>query len=228
MKRCMGCMEMYIDDVSVCPYCGYEENTNPEEAFHLMPGSIIGKRYVVGKVLGFGGFGVTYIGFDSLLEKKVAIKEYLPSEFATRVPSQTKVSIYAGEKTEQFGQGMARFVEEARKLAKFNETSEIVNVYDCILENETAYIIMELLEGESLKSYLERNKKLSVEEAEKIILPVFKSLHSVHEEGLIHRDIAPDNIFLTTDGRVKLLDFGAARYASATHSRHYMQLELLF
>lgn len=142
----------------------------------------------------------------------------MPSEFATRISSQTKLTIYAGEKTEQFGQGMTRFVEEARKLAKFKE-SEIVNVYDCIMENETAYIIMELLEGESLKSYLEEKGKLSVEEAEKIVLPIMKSLQKVHEAGLIHRDIAPDNIFLTTDGRVKLLDFGAARYASATHSR---------
>ena len=219
MKRCMGCMELYKDDVYMCPHCGYEENTLPEEAFHLVPGTIIGKRYMVGKVLGFGGFGVTYIGYDELTDKKVAIKEYLPSEFATRMPSQTKVTIYSGEKTEQFGLGMSKFVEEAKKLAKFSETSEIVNVYDCISENDTAYIIMELLEGESLKQYLERKKKLSVEEAEQIILPIFRSLHSVHEIGLIHRDIAPDNIFMTKDGRVKLLDFGAARYASATHSR---------
>jgi len=219
MKRCMGCMELYKEDVYMCPHCGYEENTLPEEAFHLVPGTIIGKRYMVGKVLGFGGFGVTYIGYDELTDKKVAIKEYLPSEFATRMPTQTKVTIYSGEKTEQFGLGMSKFVEEAKKLAKFSETSEIVNVYDCISENDTAYIIMELLEGESLKQYLERKKKVSVEEAERIILPIFRSLHSVHEIGLIHRDIAPDNIFMTKDGRVKLLDFGAARYASATHSR---------
>ena len=219
MKRCMGCMEQYSDEIRMCPHCGYEEGTPPEESFHLAPGTILGSRYTIGRVLGFGGFGITYIGFDSLLEKKVAVKEYLPSEFATRMLAQTKVSVYAGEKTEQFGLGMDRFVEEARKLAKFNDTSGIVNVYDCILENDTAYIIMELLEGESLRSYLERTGKLSVEEAEKILLPVLKSLRKVHETGLLHRDIAPDNIFLTTDGRVKLLDFGAARYASATHSR---------
>ena len=174
MKRCMGCMELYKDDVYMCPHCGYEENTLPEEAFHLVPGTMIGKRYTVGKVLGFGGFGVTYIGYDELTDKKVAIKEYLPSEFATRMPSQTKVTIYSGEKTEQFGLGMSKFVEEAKKLAKLSETSEIVNVYDCISENDTAYIIMELLEGESLKQYLDRKKKVSVEEAERIILPIFR------------------------------------------------------
>lgn len=219
MKRCMGCMETYKEDVFICPYCGYEENSMPEESFHLVPGSILGKRYQIGKVLGFGGFGVTYIGLDMLLEKKVAIKEYLPSEFATRMPAQTNVSVYSGEKTEQFEAGMDKFVEEARKLAKFNETEGIVNVYDCITENNTAYIIMEYLEGESLKKRLDREKKLSLEEVERIIIPILNSLQSVHEVGLIHRDIAPDNIFLTVDGRVKLLDFGAARYASATHSR---------
>ncbi len=219
MKRCMGCMEEYKDDVFICPYCGYEENSLPEESFHLTPGTMLGKRYQIGKVLGFGGFGVTYIGFDTLLEKKVAIKEYLPSEFATRMPSQTNVSVYSGEKTEQFETGMDKFVDEAKRLAKFSETEGIVNVYDCISDNNTAYIIMEFLEGESLKKRLEREKKLSLEEVERIVMPILTSLQSVHEVGLIHRDIAPDNIFLTTDGRVKLLDFGAARYASATHSR---------
>ncbi len=219
MKLCMGCMEMYEDKFDICPCCGYEENSLPEEAFHLTPGTVIGERYIVGKVLGFGGFGVTYIGFDRELEKKVAIKEYLPSEFATRTLHQTKVTVYGGDKTEQFGLGMAKFVDEARKLAKFNEDTEIVNVYDTFTENDTAYIIMEYLEGESLKQLLERKGKLSLEEAEKIIIPIYRSLKNIHEAGIVHRDIAPDNIFITKEGRVKLLDFGAARYASATHSR---------
>ncbi len=219
MKLCMGCMELYEEQFDICPCCGYEENTLPDEAFHLIPGTVIADRYIVGKVLGFGGFGVTYIGFDKELEKKVAIKEYLPGEFATRTLHQTRVTVYGGDKTEQFGLGMSKFVEEARKLAKFNEDTEIVNVYDTFMENDTAYIIMEYLEGESLKQRLEREGKLSLADAEQIILPIFRSLKSVHEEGIIHRDIAPDNIFITKDGRVKLLDFGAARYASATHSR---------
>lgn len=219
MKLCMGCMELYEDNFDICPNCGYEENSLPEETFHLTPGTVIGERYTVGRVLGFGGFGVTYIGFDNVLEKKVAVKEYLPSEFATRTLHQTQVTIYGGEKKEQFALGLEKFVEEARKLAKFSEDTEIVNVYDTFLENDTAYIIMEYLEGESLKDLLERKGKLSLEETENIILPIFESLGPVHNAGIIHRDIAPDNIFIKKDGSVKLLDFGAARYASATHSR---------
>lgn len=219
MKRCMGCMEVYEDHLYACPYCAYQAGSLPQEAFHLTPGTRIASRYVVGRALGFGGFGVTYIGWDELLEKKIAIKEYLPSEFATRIPSQTRISVYSGDKAEQFNQGMRRFVEEAQKLAKFKNDSEVVNVYDCVTENDTAYIIMELLEGESLKTYLDREGKMPVEEAEKILLSILRSLTFIHAENIIHRDIAPDNIFLTRDGRVKLLDFGAARYASATHSR---------
>lgn len=219
MKRCMGCMEAYENHLSVCPYCAYQAGSQPQEAFHLTPGTRIASRYIVGRALGFGGFGVTYIGWDELLEKKIAIKEYLPSEFATRLPSQTHISVYSGDKAEQFNQGMRRFVEEAQKLAKFKNDSEVVNVYDCVIENDTAYIVMELLEGESLKNYLDREGKMPVEQAEQILLAILHSLTLIHSENIIHRDIAPDNIFLTKDGRVKLLDFGAARYASATHSR---------
>lgn len=219
MKRCMGCMDIYEDHLSSCPYCAYQADSQPQESFHLEPGTKIADRYIVGKVLGFGGFGITYIGWDEVLETKVAIKEYLPSEFATRIPSQTRISVYSGDKTIQFGQGMQRFVEEAQKLAKFGADSEIVSVYNCITENDTAYIIMELLEGESLKSYLDREGKMPVEKAEQILLSILRSLTFIHAENIIHRDIAPDNIFLTKDGRIKLLDFGAARYASTSHSR---------
>lgn len=219
MKRCMGCMQSYEDDYEICPHCGYIENTPPEEALHMEPGCILHNRYIIGKVLGFGGFGVTYIGWDGKLDQKVAIKEYLPSEFSTRMPGQLGITVFNGDKGEQFKAGLDKFVDEAKRLAKFHDCDGIVKVYDCFVENGTAYIIMEYLEGETLATLLEREKKIEPKKAIEMMLPVMESLNTVHGEGLLHRDIAPDNIFITKDGNVKLIDFGASRFATTSHSR---------
>ena len=116
-RRCMGCMEVYDDKFEVCPHCGYIYGTPPREAYHIPPGSVLKKRYIVGRVLGFGGFGVTYIGYDAVLNSKVAIKEYLPSEFSTRMPNQQMVTIYSGDSEEQFQAGLKKTLEEAKRLA---------------------------------------------------------------------------------------------------------------
>lgn len=218
-RKCMGCMEDFPDTEHVCPFCGYEVGTPAKELYHLAPESILHDRYIIGKVLGFGGFGVTYIGWDSVLEKKVAIKEYLPGEFATRIPGKTTVSVYDGERREQFEAGLKSFVEEAQRLAKFNSVDGIVSVYDSFIENDTAYIVMEYLDGVTLKEILKEKKVIPYEEAIGYCLPVLYALEEVHKAGIIHRDIAPDNIFITKDGRVKLLDFGASRYATTLHSK---------
>ena len=219
MKLCLGCMEEYDDNLQFCPNCGYAENTEPENAMHMAPGSIILDRYIVGKVIGYGGFGVTYIGWDALLETKIAIKEYLPSEFSTRMVGQTDVTVFSGDKKEQFTDGMKKFVEEAKRLAKFHSVPGIVKIFDSFECNNTAYIIMELLEGETLADRLKRDKTISESETIEMMIPLIQSLSSIHEEGIIHRDIAPDNIFITKSGEVKLIDFGAARYATTSHSR---------
>lgn len=218
-QRCLGCMEMFGDEFTVCPYCGYIVGTEAEEAVHMDPGSLLYDRYIVGKVLGYGGFGVTYVGWDGKLEQKVAIKEYLPSEFSTRMPGQSQVTIFNGDKGSQFRDGMKKFVEEAKNLAKFQNESGIVKIFDSFEENDTAYIIMEYLDGETLSDYLRREKNMSEDDVVEMLTPVMESLQVVHEAGLIHRDIAPDNIFITKDGEVKLIDFGASRYATTSHSR---------
>lgn len=218
-KRCMGCMEMYGDEFEICPHCGYIEGTPVEVALHMEPKTLLYNRYIVGKVLGFGGFGVTYIGWDGKLEQKVAIKEYLPSEFSTRMPGQSQVTVFNGEKNEQFYDGMNKFVEEAKRLAKFQNESGIVKVFDSFTENDTAYIIMEYLDGETLTERLKREKTIPEDEAIEMFMPIMASLENVHAEGILHRDIAPDNIFLTSAGEVKLIDFGASRYATTSHSR---------
>ena len=217
--RCYGCMNEYQTDSWICPNCGYDQRTLPENALHMRPGSLLSNRYLIGKVLGFGGFGVTYLAWDHVLQQRVAIKEYLPSEFATRAAGKTEVTVFSANKAQQFADGMRKFVEEAKRLAKFQNESGIVRIYDSFEANNTAYIVMEFLDGETLDDYLKRVGKVSVEQAIDMLSPVIKSLEAVHKAGVIHRDIAPDNIFLTHDGKVKLIDFGAARYATTSHSR---------
>lgn len=225
MKFCMGCMEQYEDEYTVCPHCGYIEGTPAEESYYMEPGTILDKHYIVGKVIGTGGFGTTYLGWDYELGRKVAIKEYLPKEFSTRVKGVQDITIYPGEKAEQFGAGITKFIEEAKRLVKFKTVPGIVKFYNCFEENKTAYIIMEYLEGETLKEHLMKGdsdtlyQPMPYEEARPILDCLLDALETVHREGIIHRDIAPDNIFLTKDGKVKLIDFGSSRFATTRHSR---------
>ena len=219
-KVCMGCMEKMDSELLVCPHCEYEEGTPVEEALHMEPGTVLRDRYIVGRVLGFGGFGVTYIGWDAVLESKVAIKEYLPSEFSTRMPGHSQVSVFNAEnKIEQFQDGLAKFIEEAKRLAKFHQEDGIVRIFDSFEDNNTAYIIMDYLKGETLANYLKRENTIPVDKAIAMMMPVIESLKTINGQGILHRDIAPDNIFLTDDGKIKLIDFGAARFATTSHSR---------
>lgn len=217
--RCMGCMEELQDGQDTCPHCGYKVGTRSVEVFHLQPGTILANKYLVGKAVGYGGFGVTYIGYDTVLERRVAIKEYLPGEFATRVPGQEMVTIYEGEKHEQFDSGIEKFIDEAKRLGKFIDTDGIVHIYDSFLANATAYIVMEFIDGITLKEKISREGKLSLEESLNIIKPIINALKEVHKENILHRDIAPDNIMIGNDGKVSLIDFGASRFATTTYSK---------
>ena len=219
MNRCLGCMAEIPDEYKYCPHCGYAPGAPAESALHMQPGTVLAERYLVGKVVGYGGFGVTYIAWDEVLQQRVAIKEYLPSEFATRAPGQSQVTVFTGDKAQQFADGMGKFIDEAKRLAKFQNEPGIVRIYDSFEANNTAYIVMEFLDGETLAAYLKREGKIPVEQAIQMLTPVIQSLEVVHKAGIIHRDIAPDNIFLTEDKQVKLIDFGAARYATTSHSR---------
>lgn len=218
-QLCLGCMEQYSDEFDVCPHCGFIKGTPSEEAYHMDPGAVIHNRYLVGRVIGSGGFGITYLGYDLTLQKKVAIKEYFPVEFATRMQNQTMVTVFSGEKEEQFVTGMKKSLDEARRLAEFQQTPGITQVFDFFEENNTAYIVMEFLEGETLKEKLKRDGVMTVEEALPIVFAVLGALRTVHVKDIIHRDIAPDNIYLLKGGEVKLLDFGASRQVTGTHSK---------
>lgn len=219
MKICFGCFEQYDDSFDICPHCGYAEGTEPELATYMRPGAILNERYVIGRALGHGGFSVTYLAWDALLLHKVAIKEYLPSEYATRRPGESRLTIFSGKEGEYFQFGKEKFLDEAKRLSAFQNEAGIVHVYDCFSANETAYLVMEYLDGITLSEYLKKEAavspqgRLAPEEAISMLTPVMLSLQRVHDSGMIHRDIAPDNIMLLKDGGVRLIDFGAARHA---------------
>ena len=220
MKRlCMGCMQEYDEKYDICPFCGYAYGTPPKEAYHMTPGTVLNEKYIIGKVLGFGGFGITYIAFDKILEQKVAIKEYMPGEFSTRMPEQKTVTVFSGEREEQFREGLMKIELEAKKLSKFSSVPNIVHIFDCFQANNTVYIVMEYLDGETLKEKIAREGKMPVQDAFDIVMKVISAMKKVHKEGIIHRDIAPDNIFILKNGDIKVIDFGAARYATTKHSK---------
>lgn len=219
MVYCSSCMNPMEETDSQCPYCGSRDDIEVPD-HQLPPGTILNNKYLVGAALGEGGFGITYIGRDLNLDMKVAIKEYYPNGYANRSAtiSPDVKSSTTGERREFFDAGRERFLGEARILARFSGSIGIVDVRDFFEENHTAYIVMEYLEGQNLKDYLKEKGKLTPEQAISLLMPVMESLKKVHKQGLIHRDVSPDNIMLV-DGRVKLLDFGAARNVSAVANK---------
>ncbi|MCC8104050.1 MAG: serine/threonine protein kinase [Clostridiales bacterium] len=215
----MGCMKLVNEDSVVCPFCGYRQGQGSEENYFLPPETILIGRYIVGKALGSGGFGITYIGYDGMLNRAVAIKEYFPSGLVSRKEGTKNVTTYSGAVGGQYHTGLDSFMDEAKRLAIFTGTLSIVDIYDCFLENGTGYIVMELLEGKTLREHLTQNRRMSYEQAEPIILAILGGLEAVHRKGIVHRDIAPDNIYLTASHQVKLIDFGAARAAVVGDAR---------
>lgn len=212
--RCMNCMKEYDEQYELCPFCGYDRKSKPKEAYMLCPEMVLRERYVVGTCLGYGGFGTVYRAWDTKLEHMVAVKEYYPTGLVTRVPGEKDV-ILSSNKPDLYRYGVTRFLEEARNTAKFNKHKNIVHVYDYFEENQTAYFVMEFLDGMSLKEYMEKKGgRLDADEAIRIVISVTEALKAVHAEHIIHRDIAPDNIFMCKDGSVKLTDFGTARFST--------------
>lgn len=194
-----------------CPQCGFDNRTVYNNPQQLPLGTLLNRQYLIGRALGQGGFGITYLGFDLSSNQRMAIKEYFPSGLVTR--QAAVVQPITQETQTAFIRGVDAFYKEARILAKLVNYPNIVSVINFFQENGTAYFVMEYIEGQSFKDYLEnRGGRISFEEALFLLMPVMQSLDAVHKEGMLHRDIAPDNIYITNAGPTKLLDFGAARY----------------
>ncbi len=217
---CYNCFSLLEDQAGPCPHCGFDLAENQQKfPVALRAGTVLNDRYIVGRVLGQGGFGITYVAFDTQLQAKVAIKEYMPSDIATRVEGTT-VSVMMDTKSDDFTYGAERFQEEARTLAKFIGHPNIAGVSSYFDENDTSYFVMDYIEGVSFKNYIANaGGKVSVEETLNVMIPVLRALTAVHAEGFIHRDVTPDNIYISKDGNVKLLDFGSARYSIGDKSK---------
>lgn len=210
---CIHCMKEKHSADEICPFCGSDPKSADIPPYHLQPFSILAGKYLLGMAIGEGGFGITYIGMDLNLEMRVAIKEYYPNGCAVRNCSESNTVLsYSNSAQEVFEKGREKFINEARLLAKCSNLSEIVSVKDFFRENHTAYIVMEYIEGITLKAYLKQNgDHIPAQKTLQMMKPVICSLSKVHDMNLIHRDISPDNIMICNNGSVKILDFGGAR-----------------
>lgn len=202
-----------------CPACGYSKAGYTVKPGVMPVGSILIGKYVIGQVIGQGGFGITYRAYDIKREQIIAIKEYYPGSLAARMDDRITVAVTSGENDAIFRNGIEKFYEEARLVSRFNGNPNIVSVYEFFYENNTAYFAMEFLEGITLKSYVEKNGVLSPSQALYIFSEVSSALMIAHSANILHRDISPDNIMLCRDGGVKLIDFGAARQVLADNPK---------
>lgn len=215
---CPGCFADKNKSV-VCPHCRYDEG-QLRSPMALPHRTLLHRQYLVGRVLGSpGGFGITYLGWDVKLETRVAIKEFLPSTLASRDTNSMTVVPHSKEAGEVFNFGMQQFLQEARILAKFNHPN-LVRVRNFFEENDTTYLVMDYYEGNNLAELLnQKGGRLPEATAIQIMVQILDGLRHVHSKGLLHRDIKPQNIYLTHKGQAILLDFGAARVAMGERSR---------
>ncbi|MGC1677899.1 MAG: serine/threonine-protein kinase, partial [Candidatus Binataceae bacterium] len=218
-RRCMGCMGIRGDN-AVCPACGFDEKKPPQIAFSLALRTTLNDQYLIGRALGAGGFAITYLAWDTRLARRVAIKEYMPSGLASRTGETSQVTPHTGQSLQDFKYGLERFLDEGRTVAQFEEHPGIISVINFFPANGTAYLVMEYLEGRTLKEHLaEKGGRLPFNEALAILTPVMDALRELHRHNVLHRDVSPDNIYITNNGQVKLLDFGAARQALQDRSQ---------
>ena len=224
MRICYHCMQQISNEKAhICPHCGQSLEAVRQAERFLMPGTVLGGKFLVGCPLGDGGFGNTYIGWDNLLFRKIAIKEFYPEQYCIRGQDGRTVTVTDEKMRTRFTKERQEFLEEARRVAALHEVQGVVEISNFFEENDTGYIVMEYLEGMDIKTILQKSgDKKDYEWSRRVILAVLYTLKEVHKRGVIHRDIAPDNIFVTKEGIIKLIDFGAAKYASAENTTEIM------
>ncbi|THB71698.1 MAG: TIR domain-containing protein [Desulfovibrio sp.] len=218
---CPDCFQNKAES-SICPLCGFDESA-PVSPLALPFRTLLHNTFLTGRLLGKpGGFGLTYLAWDTVLDVHVAVKEYLPRETAGRGRDAVSVVSHSSEDAETFAMGLGKFLEEARALARFDHPN-VVRVRSFFEANGTAYMVMNYYRGETLDEVVVRTGKLEEKQAIDTILPVLSGMEEVHRQGFLHRDVKPRNIYLTRDGVPILLDFGGARQAVG-ESSHSMSL----
>ena len=221
-KICLRCMRI-SDDVGICPYCGREKTGQQTWSKALAPGTILNNKILIGNILGKGGYGITYIGYDMLLEYRVAIKEFFPDEMVDRAEDGRTVLVLDEVNGEEYQRETTAYLREARILAEFSKFPGIVAIKDLFYENNTGYLIMEYLQSGNLRKYVDsKGGWLEVKEALELMEPVISILGRLHKSGLIHRDISPDNIMMDEDGSVKLIDFGGSKKVGLNNQQVFL------
>lgn len=212
-KRCFKCMKEIKEDISLCPYCGFDNEHIDAPEYAMRPGTILHGQYLIGTVLGQGGFGITYVGYDTFLKLKVCIKEYYPmgqvsrsSEISNTVNwNRTQIT------REQWESSRWNFIQEAQRVERVFTLPGIVRIRNTFFENDSAYIVMDYIDGITLKDKLKQDGPMTFDECRRLFVPLMKSLEDLHRQNVIHRDISPDNIMVAEDGRLWLLDLDASK-----------------
>lgn len=221
-KLCMRCMKK-SDDIGICPYCGKEKAGSKTWSKALAPGTILNRKLLIGNILGKGGYGITYIGYDTLLEYPVAIKEFFPDEMVDRADDGVTVTVLDEVNKEEYQLETEAYLREARVLAEFSKFPGIVSIKDMFYENNTGYLIMEFLDSGNMRKYIDAHGGwLGVKESLELMEPVISILGKLHAAGLIHRDISPDNIMIDQDGVVKLIDFGGSKRLGVSSTQVFL------
>lgn len=214
VNLCVYCMN-YINSGDVCPSCGKSQSNYKKKPRHLLPGTVLAKRYILGSVIGEGSFGITYMGYDRILHQRLAIKEFYPVDLVgrnfIRGSEGKEIELYSEEEREEYEKRLNKFYIEAQHLSRFSELNAIVSVRDFFRQNGTAYLVMGYVEGKSLKTVIKEQGTMDEKTVLELMKPVLESLSEIHENGIIHRDISPDNLILNKHGRLILIDFGSAR-----------------
>lgn len=221
-ERCVGCMKPLTAE-GRCVYCGLQQDKYRPIPRCLRPGMCLRDRYILGRVLGEGSFGISYIAWDCLLDTVVAIKEYFPASLVSRHISEededTNVYIYEKRESRKYQESLKKYLGEAKSLSAYYDLDGIVSVRDFFYANNTAYIVMGYVDGISVKEYVEKNGPIEGEKFLRMLEPEIQSLAKVHQTGVLHRDISPDNMLLTRDEKLVLIDFGAARKENINMTR---------
>ena len=216
---CENCFEE-VSGAS-CKHCEHDPAAAERDLTALPAGTVLVGKYVIGKVMGRGGFGVTYLAYDVAEQKKVAVKEFFPYGVVARATGDTTVSVAAADKSDIFKTGAEKFYNEAKLVSTFNGNPDIVSVYGFFYENGTAYFSMEYLQGHTLKEHVQQYGVLNSAQALFVAQSVSNALVAAHSSSVLHRDISPDNIIICDNGEVKLIDFGAARQVVAERSQTF-------
>lgn len=209
-ETCPSCF-MPLSGSSVCSHCGRDYLKDKQFSGTLPPFTLLNNRYLLGRVLGKGGFGVTYVAKDIVKNKICAIKEYMPSEFSMRDGASMNVIPLSERANRVFLHGRDKFIEEVKTLITLINNPFVVDIWDYFEQNNTAYFVMEYLGGGDLRKMAKENGgKIDLETAQMVFVTVASALIEIHKMNILHRDLSPENIILS-NGRVKLIDFGAAR-----------------